>query len=253
MAVLSYGVGRYATGEADVLITRRTYRPDGTRRGIIYCHGAGERAISLLNSNSNKTEEAVLFQTLAEAGFPLVACDLGTGTGTTTGDSWGNTNAQARVADAITWLQSPSGGGAKTGQVLMLGISMGNSTMINYAKNNPSNVAAMVGIIPVSDLDDIRNNDRNSYRSWIDTAYGVTYPAALPAGANPATSYSGAVGIPYKTWYAADDTIVMASTVLALTAAIGGTATSVGNLGHSNAAVGAVPISAVIDFFLAHS
>lgn len=247
----SYGAGRYVASEGDVLMLPSAYKRDGTARGIVYCHGAGELAPTPLNAAGNKTYQLRLMQTLVEAGFPLVSCDLGVWAAGNTTDSnnWGSTQAQTRIGQAKTWLQSASGGGAKSGTVLLLGISMGNAAMVNYAKNAAAAVGAMVGILPVADIDDIYQNNRNSYRAAIGSAWGVTFPAALPANSNPATSNSGAVGIPYRTYYASDDTIALPAPATALTTAIGGTATNLGALGHTDAAIGAVSPYEVADFF----
>lgn len=246
------------SGESDVLMWPDGYRRDGTKTGLVICHGAGELSSSVLNPpGSNKLAEAWLITRLAQH-FPLVAADHGIWAqgGTSDSNSWGNTNAQTRVGQAITWLQSASGGGAKTGKVVMLGISMGHTVAFNYAKNNPANVAALVGIIPVCDLDDIRDNNRGSYRGSISTAWGVgawTAPGtpALPAGANPATDRGSFGTIPHRTYYSEADTIINPVTVRALSTALGASsvATQISTtLDHSDAAVGAAPCGEIINF-----
>lgn len=248
-----YDVGGYVASEGSVLSVGRLYKPDATRMGVLYIHGAGEAAESpFTGSNVNKTGEYAIMAALAAAGYPVLSCDLGVpAAGITNANAWGNPNCLTRIGQAITYLQGAGEyRGAKTGKVLLLGVSMGNCGAVNYAAANPSNVAGIVSIIPVWDVEDIRTNDRGSYRASIGSAHGVTYPTALPAGRNPkdnAASLNGVV--PYKCWYAADDTIAIASAAIAGAAAAGGAAVDVGNLGHSNAAVVAVDPLAVVSYF----
>lgn len=159
-AFSTLGKGRYVANEWDVLAIPRLYRRDGTKMGVIYCHGAGELAASPLGSVNSKIAEAQLLSQIA-AQYPMAMADLGTWEqgGTSDSNSWGNTNAQTRVGQLKTWLQSASGGGAKSGKVALIGISMGATTALNYARNNPTQVVGVIGIIPVIDLDDIRTND----------------------------------------------------------------------------------------------
>lgn len=256
MLTTLHQIGSYVASEDSVLWTPRGYVA-GSKPGVIYCHGAGERATVPMNYGGNKPNEQALLQRICEAGYMVGTYDLGVfgAGGTTDSDSWGNTNAQTRVGQAITHIQAA---GAKSGKVILLGISMGHVTAFNYAKSNPSNVQAVIGVIPVCDLDDIRDNNRNSYRASISTAWGTgawtsAGTPALPAGANPATSNSGWSAKPWLGFYKSDDTIITASTVTALATAVGGTAVNMGTGGHTDASIGDVDLPTLFAFLAANS
>jgi hypothetical protein len=274
-AFSNWGTGRYvgSGSEGDVLWIPKGYAGGGTVRGVVYVHGAGELALTPLNGATGKQNEAQLLARIASV-YPMVMFDAGIWAqgGTTDSDNWGNTNAQTRLGQAITWLQTapgsggwnnPAGGGAKSGKVLLVGISMGHALSLTYAQANSGNVQAVVGILPVNDLDDIRDNNRGAYRASISTAWGTgtwTAPGtpALPTAANPAKTgnQTNLIAIPQKLWYANDDVICTPATCTSLISNIGANCTGVnmGNTGgHSDASVGAAPIADVLAFLAAHA
>jgi pimeloyl-ACP methyl ester carboxylesterase len=207
---LSYGLSRVVNGETDLLVTQR----DGARGrcGVVLCHGANGTAGDWINAAGS----AKAASTLAAAGFTMVAADLG---GVQT---YGNDTAVAAVEAARLLLVS-LGCGPK---VALLGGSMGNLTSFAYARAYPTRVAGIIGVMPASDINDLRDNDRLGSRSLIDTAWGVTYPSALPTRAVPLDPANLALtaGIGYHAYYSTADTVVIPSTVTALAAATGGTA-----------------------------
>ncbi len=249
--------------ETDVLMLPAGYRRDGTVRGVVFCHGAGELASTpLAGASLGKAKETDLVEAIASV-YPMVMFDAGVpGAGIAASDNWGNPNAVARLGQAISWLQAPgSGGGAKAGKVLLIGLSMGHSLAMNYAQANPATVAAIVGILPVVDLDQMRDTEP-VVRASISDAWGTgpwvrpgTPP--LPAGANPAlpADYSHITRIPHRMYYAPDDMIVTAPTVLALKTGLGAAATTVelGDGGHSDQSVGHVPVADLLQFLAANA
>lgn len=237
----SIGLGRYATGEKDLMLVPRRYALDNTKVAVIYCHYHGGDAISPCAPSGVNPAMGTLLNAVAEF-LPVFSADLGTATaGTTQRDGYGNANTLARLADHKTFAQGATGG-ARTGKLVFVGLSMGWAACVNYARNNPANVAGMVGLLPLSDTDDVRINDRLSLRSDIDAAAGVTYPTALPAGMNPTTaSYSGVTMPPSTVYYATDDVTIIPSTVTTLAGIIGSTTHSLGaSGGHTNASIAAV-------------
>lgn len=259
----SYGLGRYVAGETDMLWLPRGYQRDGSIQGVVYCHAFGEVGASL-NSFANGVNKANLMRAIASL-YPVVCFDGGVfGSGTTTDtNSWANTNAQTRLGQAITWLQSASGGGAKTGKVKLFGYSMGHALALTYAQANPANVSCIGGVLPVNDLDDIRDANRGTFRAGISTAWGTaawTAPGTppLPAGANPAlpANQTNLINIPQRLWYANDDAICTPATAVALIANLGAKCTGVnlGNTGgHVDATVAAISIADVLSFLAANS
>ena len=89
-------------------------------------------------------------------------------------------------------------------------------------------MSCIVGVLPVNDLDDIRDNNRGGYQSSISTAWGTgawTAPGtpALPAGANPAktANQTNLIALPQKLWYASDDVICEPATAVTLISNLG--------------------------------
>ena len=194
MATTNYGTNRYGVNEGDVIMRPRGWKGDGTKRAVIYVHGAGELAIStILGSTAvpSKVNEAALLAAIADV-YPVVAVDAGVfgAGGPTDSNCWGNSNGQTRIGQAITYAQkavgsggwaNPLGLGAKPGPAALLGLSMGHVLSLNFAAANPALVTCIIGILPVNDLDDIRDNDRPvpsgasslGYQEGIGTAWAT--------------------------------------------------------------------------------
>ena len=80
----------------------------------------------------------------------------------------------------------------------------------------------------------------------IDAAHGVTYPTALPAGYDPAANAGSITSGVWQFWYSTDDAI--SANVSTLATAISADLHSLGAMGHTDAAIGAVDIAAAIAF-----
>lgn len=236
MIATSYGTGRIQASEADAIITSK--RSQVGARGVVYCHQGGATALTPILSANTGTH--ALIRAIAEV-FPVSSQDQGAV------GPWGNTTAQTRIGQQKTWLQAAPVSAA-TGKVILVGISQGATAMFNWAIDNPTLVAAMLGVLPVCDLTDIYENNRGGAQAGIGTAWGVTPPDALPAGADPAVDPSPLVGIPCRLYYASDDTTVLPAKVTAFASAIGATATNLGTLGHTEAAIAAVPRPDVVEW-----
>ncbi len=120
---------RVSAGELDSILVPTHWKKDGSLPGIIACHGAGATGQSPVNVTLSGSYR--LHRLLGKY-YPIIATDLGGP------QTWGNPTAQARVATCKTYLQTTMG--AKTGPVILVGISMGNLTALNYARNNLSSV-----------------------------------------------------------------------------------------------------------------
>jgi pimeloyl-ACP methyl ester carboxylesterase len=166
------GVGAYVASERHVLIANRDYRADGTKRGVLYCPSHGNDATQAIAAHYVDD----VLNAVAEAGFPVLSCDLGAG-----GTSWGNDTAISRFTSAKNYLQGTCG--AKAGAVLVYGFSMGGLTALNWARQHPDKVAAAAFACPAVDLADIHDNNRGGYAAEIETAYGgaAGYAAAVAA------------------------------------------------------------------------
>lgn len=267
MPCSNYGTGRYVASESDVLWYPRGYRGDGTIRGVVYVHGAGELAISAIAGFPNtKTNEANVLGTIAST-YPLISFDAGVfGTnGTNDSNNWGNPNGQTRLGQAITFLQtapgalgmsSPVGGGAKAGGVILIGISMGHLLSLTYQLANPSKVSAIIGILPCNDLDDIRNRAALGAQNQIGTAWGVgnwisNNNPPLPPLANPANYAGQFQNVPQVMYFAQDDTVCTPQSCLLFGAAAGPQCrlVNMGNVGgHSDATIASVPLTDMMNF-----
>lgn len=262
----TYEVGAYQAARGDVLWLPHGYKRDGTKRGVIFCHGAGELCAAPLNyPGAGKQAEASLLQQVASI-YPTIIHDAGTfgSGGVLDSDSWGSTNAQAETDLAINRLIAAGGGGALNGPVLFIGFSMGHVLALNYAQasaGNRARVKAIVGVLPVNDLDDIRDNNRGGFQASISTAWNRapwTAPGtpALPAAANPAlpANQTRWLDVPQRLYYASDDAICTPATVATMQANVPIISTvNLGVGGHSDASIGHVSPADLLAFLAANA
>lgn len=242
---VSYGVGQYAAGqasEAHTIATDRPYKRDGSKRPLLWLHSAGgndQEAVIALNNSIPLLREVV------KVG-PVISFDGAAGN---PAQHWGNDFAQARTGDAKAYLQGTWG--AKAGKALVLGISMGGLLALNWARLNPTLVAAVALLYPAVNLQWIHDNGA---AASTEAAYGGTLAAfnAAVAAHDPhqhAADYVG-LGIPFKAWYASDDTTVSTAEQEAFFTAAAIPKVNLGAVGHAN--MGVVPITSVRDFLLAN-
>lgn len=217
--------GLYAAGETHVFHWERTYKPDSTKRPIIWCHQhTGSAASTMPPAHSVYGIEA-----LAAAGHPVIAADLGGGS------TWGSDASLARLTDAFNYIVAQMG--AKSDKALLWGGSMGTLTALLWAKANPTKVAALAAALPVVNLQDVHDNRSfggTVYSTVIEAAYGsaANYNAALP-NKNPAASPGSFTNIPMKFWYSDDDPVAVPSEVASFASATGAAKASYGAQGHT--------------------
>jgi pimeloyl-ACP methyl ester carboxylesterase len=219
------------TAGADDVVYKPTQR--APRNPVVYCHGGnafGNQAVGvgLAAVPSILTPFTQRLFTVVAPTIPMDAC--------------GNPAARTRIGEAISWSRANLG---TVGPAVLLGTSMGCTGVLNYAADNPTDVAVVVGFIPLIDLDGVRVANTTGLRSVIDAAYGVVYPAALPAGANPALRTSE-LDIPIQLWTASDDDVSLNAAAFA--SAVGADHRNVGALGHDNDAMAAVVVNDVLSF-----
>lgn len=184
---------------------------------------------------------------VADAGYPVLSPNLA-------GNAFGNDTALSRMDDAKNYLQTAMG--AKAGKVILMGGSMGGGTCMAWARAHLASVACMVLYIPLSDMQDIKDNNRAGLAATLDGAYPGGWSNAVHGAAhNPLVFASQLAGIPIQLWYATDDTIVIPSTVQALIAAIGGSNLEVHTVvgGHADTSAGNIPATQVVSFIQAHT
>lgn len=183
----TFGANRITSGEYEWWGgPTRAMRNEGSTPLVIYCHGAGGTAKSTTSG-----EETKLLVDLARD-HVVISADWAY-------DSWGSDVATDRVDAAVLYAQNNLGA---DGPIFMVGVSMGMTTMCNYARRFPTKVAAIAGIVPCVDIADAvvafggpgsvptldqtyppqynDNNPAHSIHSPIHMAEQVLIPPSLP-------------------------------------------------------------------------
>lgn len=216
------------------LLTPKIFRGDGTISGALWCHGADSTYAQGLDPLYSAPLRAV------SRTRPVLTTNMG---GTAT---WGNDTARTAVGDALTLIQGTYG--AKTGKVVVMGMSHGAAAALNYARQNPSNVFGVALFAPVVDLVDIHDNNRGGYATAIETAYGGSSGwNSAKAAHNPAGNTGDLAGIPIKAWYSTDDPICTSTTVTTFITAVSGTSQSLGAVGHALTGLDPKQVSDFVD------
>lgn len=245
MASTSYGTGIVHASEKAVRLYPRLSYDAIRHRGVLYLHGSTASALTVVSSNGYA--QPTMLNHLADKGYPLLACDLGASL-----TNWYNdAEGLPRIDEAYTYAMSTLGW--KAGKVHIFAASMGNVGALRWAQVNLDKVASIACAIPAYDMETARVANV-TLRGQIDTAYGVTYPAPLPAGENPPDFIDdiAAAGIPWKGYYSSDDEADFVAGAIACADALDGELTSLGALGHTDAAIGAVPFAEVAAFYRAY-
>lgn len=229
-------------GEQNLSMLRKADPRDGTRRGVIFLHGAGGLETQAIDAGSYPNLTGII-RAIADAGYPVLSARQ-------TGDGWANDATITKIGLAKTYLQGTLG--AKSGKVFLFGGSMGAASAMAYARANPTSIAGLLLMLPVSDLQDFVTNDRGGLASSVNAAYSGGYSnATYGATHNPTTFASSLAGIPVQAWYSTTDTVVIASTVTPVMAAIGGVDLRALTGSHSDTPFGQVTIPDVLTFLAA--
>lgn len=235
------GVGQYRAGERHVAMLPTPWLGDGTRRGVIVCHGYASDALTPV-SGGYLPQTAML----ARSGIPVLSADLGGS------DTWGNDASLAALSDAWSYLK---GLGASPDGVLLFGGSMGALTALNWIRENPAEVEAVGLAVPALNLADLHDNDRGGVAASIEAAYGgaAGYAAALSEH-NAWANREDFEGVRVRVFYSENDEITLPEFALDLVEAAGaaGDAVSLGAVGHASGFV-ALPPEILRDFFLPRS
>lgn len=230
----SHGIGRYYSGEADVVCRPSVYSEN--KPAVIHVHGveAGNGAADWMNVSSRPR----MFNAFTDAGYTVVSCDLG---GSAT---WGNDTAQSRLTSAYSYSQGLAG--VRTGKAILFGQSMGGLNSLVWAKNNKSSVLGMVLVIPVCNLTDLASGQ---FSSAINAAYGGSYSQASNGAArNPVTFGASLAGLPVQLWYGDSDTLCKPADAQTLSSLIGTCTLKPLAGGHAEETVAKVDTSQVQDF-----
>lgn len=233
---MTYKLSRIQAAETDQ-VWIPTARRDADKYGVVLLHGA-----TAPNQYADHTRwgSATLPARLAAAGIPCIAGQMG-------GDTFANDTALARIDAAITQLSTLAE--IPSSKVHLIGVSMGAAAGVRYASTYPSKVASFTGIIPLSSIINTYTNDVAGLRASIGTAWGVTYPTALPAGADLVTLSAAMTAIPSRLYYSDPDTSVPVADVTALGTAMGADVVSLGTaLGHTEAGINDIGATTLSDW-----
>lgn len=222
---------RFTSGQPDFYAVPRV--PIGYP-ALIYGHGAGADA-SEAGGAFGLSAVPPLIQALADHGFIVVV--------PTEPGLWGNATSRSRQSDA--WAYAKTSASASAANPVGVWLSHGAACGLNWHRVTQQCAAAVL-ILPAVDLEAIRTADTLSLRSSIDAAHGVTYPASLPAGVNPAQNTGAFTNLPTQIWYSSDDAV--SANVTDFGTAVGAEMHNLGALGHTNAAIAAVDIASVVSF-----
>lgn len=206
---------------------------------VMLLHGWTGNARSYLSAASPNS--AAWSEDMAQAGFSMMAGSLGDGFGapSETTDievfrTWAGTN--------MPWCDNS--------KLVLVGLSMGNYNAWGYRRDRPANVAGILGLMPGSDLMNLRSVPERlaGVNASVDAAWGVTYPAALPAGADFIANAATLRGIPYRAYYSTADVVVLPAEVETFRAAMQGESFAAGAGAHGDAIMADVPLAGCIAF-----
>lgn len=210
----------YQANERGLLLYHKKTLRDGTAPGLVMIHGHQNPSESWLLDDLNRDDWP---QTVAaDAGYICVAQQ--------SGSFFGNDTAIAYVQSAYTYLttargtQGSEGGGAKTGKIALMGFSHGASSVLNWARANPTLVSAIALACPLVDIEDVRANNRAGFQTAIETAWGgnANWQTARP-NRNPVEFASQLASIPIFIAYGGADFITVPDTMTAFATAHGNT------------------------------
>lgn len=232
MGALSISSGRFTSGQPDLWYVPRIRQ--AIYPLVIFQTGGSDTA-----ATSNILGARPTLAELVRCGFCVVQPAAG---------PWGAATAMARMDDALTWGRANLG--CTANPPVVIGTSNGGVASLQYARQH--DVAACVTFIAPVDVNYIRDNDLVSARATIDAAWGVVYPAALPAHADIITDGASYTPSKLQAWTSSNDVLNdPTSTQQAFFQGIGADWHNLGAVGHDYASMDTVDPSVVRDFVLA--
>lgn len=241
------GTSAYAPAERVTLLRPTRLQPH--RRAVLFAHGANGTGA---DGNSYGTQPTMARHAarLAAMGHVVLAADFGGA------QAWGNDAALASCDAAWTWLKGT--GWCATDKVLFYGASMGYLTASRFAADRPASVAALVGMIPALEPEDLRTRDAIATREPINTAWGLpagsfvggAVQTPVPARGRPLTRTADVAGIPTRLYYSTGDNVTRPQYVVEYAAARGAdvVATVTSNVEHSDPPMAAANVPQLLAF-----
>ncbi|GAC1601696.1 MAG: hypothetical protein NVS3B21_29450 [Acidimicrobiales bacterium] len=172
---LSTQYGNIRSGQYDFIATPGVQRRATTKYPAILCHGSGTPYEFVYPTSFGSIS---LGANLAiQGGIPWIASE-------NDDQAWGNAQAMSDLDAQVTLAASKFG--TPSGKCVLVGVSMGGLTAVRYAILNPSKVAAVVGIIPLTNLVGFYNRNTGSSdatststAAQVASAWGVAAPQAF--------------------------------------------------------------------------
>lgn len=206
---ITLGRGRIHPAENDMVISPPEYRSGNYACIMVHGVEASGGAWDWMTASAYRWP---VVRTLVETcNLYTISADLG---GSAT---WGNATLLSRLDEAFAFSQTlPQ---VKKGKVILAGQSMGGLAMLNWARANKSRVAAVVGVIPVTNMN---SAIANGLSTQVAAAYGGSYTdAAYGAQYNPRVYAATLAGIPGQLWVGATDLIANTTDAGAVATAAG--------------------------------
>lgn len=164
--------------------------------GVLWASGTARTLANIYaNPGTNLESELRLILGLAEC-YTVLVGDLIDTTSGAANSGFGNSAQQTTLEAMRSVLVSTYGCST---DVVGVGMSQGHAAVCSYAIANPTKMRGVVGLIPGIDLENIRTDNYLSVRTYIDTAFGVTYPAALP-GSALSSADGNLLACPWRGW-----------------------------------------------------
>lgn len=237
--VTSRSFGEYVASEFATTAVDRLYKPNAARRPVLYfTEGGDDRGFLDTTELGKQIAPAVV-----EEGIPMVGAYYGGAT------LWGNATTTTRIGQVWTWVQTALG--TKTDKFVGIGVSKGFMALANYTRLNPSNVAALIGIVPAVNVTDIYDNARPlTSPAAIDAAYPSGGWAGNKAARDPAlnTATHASQAIPMKLIYGSTDTTTLPALTAAFGAAVGATLQQKVGTDHSTTGPAVDPGNDILPF-----
>lgn len=249
MASLVTTRGIYSGSDAHMAGHSRLYKPDATKRGVLWFHATGDSELEAWGLDAGGASAArPVAQVFTDLGLPVMCINAG-------GKNWGNDAAQTLASAAYSYLQGTLG--AAPGKVIVAAVSMGGLLALNWARANPTLVEAVVLFYPVVNLVACHDatGGASNYATEINTAYTdlAGYNAAKAAH-DPAQNAASYTGVPIRMYRSTADAAVGSANQDAFATAVGGSAfqtVSLGASGHPDMSV--IPLGDLAAFVAAHA
>lgn len=162
---------------------------------------------------------------------------------------WGSDTAQTRIGQAWSYVKTLTG--CATDKMILVGLSKGVLGCLNYARNNPTKVAAVVGMIPAVNLQNVYTDTGVPGQTSIEAAYTdhAGYLAAL-ATHDPSLNIEthATQGIPMKFIYGDADTVVRPADILEFAEGVGAETQAIAGGTHTSTPPAVIPSTHVLDF-----